>query len=335
MSAPFFSVLVPVYNQENYIRQCLDSILAQDFSDYELIIVDDGSTDASAKICDDYQKEHPEKITVFHKENEGLILARKTALSFAKGEYILHVDSDDYIHEGLFSSVARAFEEQQVDAVFFNAGVNDSRENFFSVPCEANQVVSGEALEDLKKQIVATNCFNSVWSKCFKHSAYREDIIYDGANQVSMGEDVYQILPLLDEVGSVYYLDRVFYAYRVNDNSMTHKWRDEYYVSLKAVAKRRMEYAAKWKLDEALLDETFGNNCYVCMDSILRASNLSQKEVIAKAKQMRKDEFYKKYRKYYLPKVSSKMRLIFGLLEINVAVAVILSRTFEKLRGNL
>ena len=92
----FFSIVVPIYNVEKYLRQCVDSILSQTFTDYELILVNDGSNDGSGTICDDYAKQDS-RITVVHKPNGGLSDARNAGTAVAKGEYIVYIDSDDYV----------------------------------------------------------------------------------------------------------------------------------------------------------------------------------------------------------------------------------------------
>jgi glycosyltransferase involved in cell wall biosynthesis len=93
---PTISIIVPVYNTEKYLRRCLDSIVAQTFKDYECIIVDDGSTDGSAAICDEYEKKDS-RFKVLHKENEGVSAARNVGIEYAEGEFITFVDSDDYL----------------------------------------------------------------------------------------------------------------------------------------------------------------------------------------------------------------------------------------------
>lgn len=98
---PFFSVIIPVYNVKDYLERCLDSVLAQDFDSYEILVVDDGSTDESGKICDAYAEKNP-GITVFHKPNGGLSDARNYGLERACGEYVLFIDSDDSIAKGSF-----------------------------------------------------------------------------------------------------------------------------------------------------------------------------------------------------------------------------------------
>lgn len=104
---PKISVIVPVYNVEPYLPRCIDSILAQTFTEFELLLIDDGSRDNSGKICDDYAKKD-NRIRVFHKQNGGVSSARNTGLDNACGEWITFIDSDDYIEksflEGLFSS---------------------------------------------------------------------------------------------------------------------------------------------------------------------------------------------------------------------------------------
>lgn len=93
---PFFSIIVPVYNVEKYIDQCIESVLSQEYSSYEIILIDDGSTDKSGEKCDKYSYDYPEFIQVIHQKNGGLSQARNIGMDTAKGEYILFLDSDDY-----------------------------------------------------------------------------------------------------------------------------------------------------------------------------------------------------------------------------------------------
>lgn len=91
-----FSIVIPVYNVKPYLKTCIDSILNQSFTDYEIILVDDGSTDGSEKICEEYSREH-QNILTFHQKNQGQAAARNYGISLAKGEYLLFIDSDDYL----------------------------------------------------------------------------------------------------------------------------------------------------------------------------------------------------------------------------------------------
>ena len=93
---PKISFVIPVYNAEQYLRRCLDSVLSQTYSNYEIVLVDDGSTDRSACICDDYARDYS-NVSVYHIPNGGASLARKKGIDVAQGEYLTFVDSDDYI----------------------------------------------------------------------------------------------------------------------------------------------------------------------------------------------------------------------------------------------
>ena len=93
---PVISIIVPVYNAEKYLHRCIDSILSQTFTDFELLLIDDGSTDSSSIICDDYLREDS-RVRVFHKKNGGVSSARNMGLDNAKGKWITFVDSDDFI----------------------------------------------------------------------------------------------------------------------------------------------------------------------------------------------------------------------------------------------
>ena len=101
---PKLSVIVPVYNTEKYLRECIDSILAQTFTDFELILVDDGSTDSSGAICDEYAAKDP-RIQVIHQENGGVTRARKAAMKIAAGKWISFIDSDDWISPTMFDTM--------------------------------------------------------------------------------------------------------------------------------------------------------------------------------------------------------------------------------------
>ncbi len=114
VSLPKISIIVPVYNVEKYLNKCLDSILAQTFEDYELLLIDDGSSDKSGNICDEYEKKD-KRVKVFHKENGGLSSARNAGIDAACGEYIGFIDSDDYIDNDMFEILYNSLIENHAD----------------------------------------------------------------------------------------------------------------------------------------------------------------------------------------------------------------------------
>lgn len=119
-----FSVVIPVYNVKDYLPKCIDSVLAQDFTDYEVILIDDGSTDGeSGAICDRYAAAHPERIRAIHKPNGGVGEARNVGIEAAQGEYLIFIDSDDYIAPNMFRVLADAVARFGSDIIGFGAAL--------------------------------------------------------------------------------------------------------------------------------------------------------------------------------------------------------------------
>ena len=111
----YFSIIIPVYNISSYLKECIDSILSQDFNDYEVLLIDDGSTDISGKICDEYRNNYPDKIKVIHQKNGGLSYARNVGIENSNGKYIIFVDGDDYIESNSLSKFYEKLEGKDVD----------------------------------------------------------------------------------------------------------------------------------------------------------------------------------------------------------------------------
>ena len=131
---PFFSVILPIYNVEPFLEECIHSVLDQEFTDYELILVDDGSTDACPEICDRYAAEYAHIRTV-HKENGGLSSARNAGLEVAKGQYIWWVDSDDWVEPDSLKTLYKACEDGRADMVKLNFTRNGEKETIFKICC--------------------------------------------------------------------------------------------------------------------------------------------------------------------------------------------------------
>ena len=114
---PFFSVILPSYNVEKYLDRCVKSFLAQSFTDYEIIIVDDGSVDDSGRLSDEWEK-RDHRIKVIHQENKGLSAARNVAMRICTGEYLIFVDGDDVISNDMIESLYQASQKTKADCIF-------------------------------------------------------------------------------------------------------------------------------------------------------------------------------------------------------------------------
>ena len=166
------SIIVPVYQVENYLRQCVDSILAQTFTDFELILVDDGSTDRSGQICDEYA-EMDERVKVIHKENSGPSDTRNRGIEQAAGNYFMFVDSDDYIAptmvECLYQSILK--ENADIAACNFLYSFEDDRNQDFSTNIQW-EVVSGAEIFYNRKNDRSCGYWTVVWNKLYKSKVF-------------------------------------------------------------------------------------------------------------------------------------------------------------------
>ena len=166
------SIIVPVYQVENYLHKCVDSILAQTFTDFELILVDDGSKDRSGQICDEYA-EMDERVTVIHKENSGPSDTRNRGIEQAAGNYFMFVDSDDYIAptmvECLYQSILK--ENADIAACNFLYSFEDDRNQDFSTNIQW-EVVSGAEIFYNRKNDRSCGYWTVVWNKLYKSKVF-------------------------------------------------------------------------------------------------------------------------------------------------------------------
>lgn len=169
---PKITVIIPVYNVENYLEKCVGSVEAQTCEDYKIILVDDGSTDKSGEICDRLAQKN-ERITVIHQENKGLGGARNTGILHCDTEYFLLLDSDDYIHPRLLEKATGAIEKQDCDIVVFDiVSVNENGDKgvSYSAPVPVNTLLSEE-----EKKILFKN--PSACEKVYRTSLHRDNHI--------------------------------------------------------------------------------------------------------------------------------------------------------------
>ncbi|MBO5200243.1 MAG: glycosyltransferase [Clostridia bacterium] len=168
-----FSVIVPVYNVERYLAKCLDSILTQSYDDYEIIVVNDGSPDNSQAIIDEYAAKYPEKIKAFKKENGGLSDARNFGIERASGDYLLFVDSDDYMAQNALKDIGREIDIHRPDVIGFEAvTVNEEglRTGLWSRPVALS--VTGE--EAIIALVEHKESFEPAWSFAYRRSYWCE-----------------------------------------------------------------------------------------------------------------------------------------------------------------
>ena len=208
-----FSILVPVYNVEKYLEQCVESLLNQTYKgEYEIILVNDGSTDSSGKICDKYSEEYPEKFKVIHKKNEGLVSARQVGIEAATGEFCLFVDSDDFVEYELLDSVFDIIDEDnKTDIIVFNMNYYDGtnktqRKNYFN----QNEIIfSSENKKELYEALIGTSSVTSLCLKAVKTYILKNDPTdYSQYYQKNMAEDWFRSIHLLTAAEKIVYINK-------------------------------------------------------------------------------------------------------------------------------
>lgn len=211
------SVIVPIYNVEKYLHKCVDSLLNQTFSDYEIILVDDGATDKCPIIVDEYAAKYPNIITAVHKKNGGLGDARNYGLDYAKGKYLMFIDSDDYIS-------ANMLEELHTSAVKYNSDIVVC--GFQSVT-EAGNVISviGEMLKEDKVMSLKENkdlmMINpAAWNKLYNMDLFKNNIDIRYPSR-AWYEDIRTTLKLFSVAEKITYVDKPLYNYLWREGSIT------------------------------------------------------------------------------------------------------------------
>lgn len=246
------TVIIPVYNAEKYIAECLESLINQTYKNLEIIAIDDGSKDNSGAICDQY-KEKDSRIKVIHKENEGVSLARNAGLEIAKGEYIAFVDGDDYLEKEYLEKLLKALQEKQVDLVLcgFNR-VYDSH---------TEKVTKGQSLV-MNKEEFLTDILNVQGGAGIVHSKlWKKETIQDIKfnREIKIGEDSYFCIQATKNVNNVYVLDDALYNYRFNNGSAVRKYKKDFPELCLTSMKIAKEYIEKEYKDDKEIIKKFNN----------------------------------------------------------------------------
>ncbi len=216
---PKISVIVPVYNVEKYLRRCVDSILAQTFTDFELLLIDDGSTDGSRKICDEYA-EKDSRVRVFHKENGGVASARQLGIEKALGLYSIHADSDDWIEPSMLGDMFVSMTKSNADIL-----ISDYYEQHNGNAIYIEQNIKDDcADEEILRDILLGKLFGALWHKMIRHSLYKTYDVHF-ISGINYCEDVLVFTQLLQHPVKVCHLDKAYYHYdQSNTDSITRKY---------------------------------------------------------------------------------------------------------------
>lgn len=242
------SVLMPVYNVENYLRQSIDSVISQTYEKWELIIVDDGSSDDSGRICDEYAAKE-ERIKVIHKSNAGSLSARRDGIKAARGDYGIFLDSDDFLEADCMERIVSEIEKTSADIIIYRGYIYNAGEQT-PMYCTLQAGVIDKKI--IYKTILSSDEINAIWTKAIRMELLQEDPTdYSVFYSNSYGEDKLQFLYPVTHAKTIDILPVPLINYRQVESSLIHN------VKIEMIAKKLqlevwekiIEYAEIWDLD--------------------------------------------------------------------------------------
>ena len=327
------TIVIPVYNVEKYLDRCINSVINQTYSNLEIILVDDGSTDSCPKICDEYEKKD-KRIKVIHKENEGVSSARNIGLKNATGNYITFVDSDDTITEDYIKVILENLNSEEI--LIFNYILKKNKNTRVNY-CNLNKITGID--DELINSLIRYHLLNSVTNKVYKKEIidkynlhFREDII--------CGEDFIFNLDYLTKIKTAKIIKKPLYYYYQNEKSIMHKKKGNKLEQQRILNDYMYELFIKYKYDLSYMKKLYIDSIYsVIRFNIIHniPNNESLKEIkeyVEQSKIMNIDEKSKLSlydRLIYYMICKKKFKSVYNIIKFKVKIKEFLKRILNYL----
>ena len=240
----FVSVVVPVYNVKKYLNKCVNSIIAQTYDNYEVLLIDDGSTDGSSEMCDKFAAQY-EKISAFHKENGGQSDARNYANKYLKGEYIVYIDSDDYVEPNYISVMVECREKYNADLVIASHIDEDEYGKVLSKKVFDNKVTIYDAKLALEEMCYENLICTSPCGKLIK----REHIFKNEFPKGMIYEDLATIYKIIGSCNKIAYINCSIYHYIQRNGSTMHSEYSPKVLHVMQASENLLNYVEKYYPD--------------------------------------------------------------------------------------
>jgi len=235
------SIVIPIYNVERFLNECLQSVLAQTYTSFELLLINDGSTDSSGMICNTYL-EKDNRIKVFHKENGGVSSARNLGILEANGEWLLFVDGDDELHPNALENYLKLNSLKEADIIFSNYIVKSKLQEE-KVSLNPNEKLEGE---NLINNIIAGKIHGALWNKLINKKLLLQTKFSD--NIIFMEDKLFLIELLLKEP-KIEFLNEVTYRYFIRDESATGNFSEKSLLSIRKVNEKLIRILSNEKYE--------------------------------------------------------------------------------------
>ena len=325
---PLISVIIPVFNVAPYLNRCMETIVSQTYTNLQIIMVDDGSTDFSGSLCDQWKKAD-NRIKVIHKKNEGLGMARNSGIKAAEGEYFLFVDSDDYVDKVMAEKLLQTLVIQQADICYSGfVDVSINGEERAGVPPEkliysGDEIMAdfiGEALGAVPE--TSRNCFAgmSACAALYRASLFREEEVFFRKEEKVLCEDLFFNIAICRYARKVVLLPECFYYYCANESSLTKRYKkDRYEVAkhMKRLLDTELKDCGAGNISfRQRIDRNYMDNLITCMKQEVAFRKQNGKDwCMRRLKEMAEDETTLQVLKTYpIKKMEKKQRILFTMI---------------------
>lgn len=319
----FFSIIIPVYNVERYLRECVDSILNQTFVDFELILVDDGSKDASGDICDSYATKD-DRVKVIHKENGGQSTARNAGTEIATGKYVIYIDSDDFISDPDFLKDIHNKAQHDADIICYKFRKYFEKTQSFG-ECNFGFPTLNEydTMADKIGYLVKTDSFYCAgWAKAVKLSLLKENGIDFKAGHVG-GEDQDWYYKVLLNATSLTGIDKAYIAYRQREGSTSATVKIKNLVECIYVVDKWQRHIVESGLEDAYKTALLNSIAKLYCNMLICYANVREKEKKNYYKQIKELSFLMKYDLNPRTATFNKLRKLVGFDLTMLALKII------------
>jgi glycosyltransferase involved in cell wall biosynthesis len=294
-----FSILIPVYNVSPYLQECLESISVQNCQNFEVIAIDDGSTDSSGQILDDYRSVFS-NITIVHRNNIGVFGTRVELIERAQGEYIIFLDSDDALKRNAIEELNNVINKTEADVIVFGNEIVDEKGNMIKkhLGFLEERVYNDWERENLFVKFLNRYDLTVLWQKCIKRELLLKDVeILKKYTGINMGEDKMLSSHILANYHKLYYIDKPLYQFRQNGSSITATIKTEYiYDFLKVrheINNVIFDFFSGGKIVDIFNKKTYRGVCWY-LYQLLRLEKISKEEYCEYYLRLTQDELVKR-----------------------------------------
>ncbi|MBR2861883.1 MAG: glycosyltransferase family 2 protein [Clostridia bacterium] len=315
-----FSIIVPIYNVEKYIKNCIESVLTQSCADFELILVDDGSPDGCPAICDEFAKSDA-RIKVIHKQNGGLVSARQAGIKVAQGEYIINLDGDDALCPDALASAQKIIAETNADIISFahkrllNGEISEVQtdlipEGFFNKE-QIKEHIYPKLLSDKNME----HFFYFLWGRAFKKELILpHQLAVNPA--ISLGEDLSCIVPCFLDANTVFVSNFPFYLYTIRNDSISTDFKTQQITQIQDVILSLKKIENNKPVD--FEEQISRYSCFMCFAILAAAAEGNHFNSLKKITELINSSIHKEeIKKARFERLSAKSRIAIFLMQKN------------------